>query len=399
MSLKLVLQAGTSLRGAAATLAVFVDHGWADFAIPAYSTIRSWLLRVGYHALTRPLDKSQPWLWLVDHTVQIGAVKLLVILGCPMSSVPFGERALQLADLQLVALVPMEHSTGATVEIELETAAHRTGVPRLIVSDQGSDLTKGIADYCEYRPGVAHVPDIAHYGANLLEQAWAEQPRWQQFVRQLQDTSSKLRQTPSAYLLAPKLRAKARFMNVATQLQFAERVAKHLASASPRAKAVEHYGWLQEYREDLALWTREHRLVQTTIAHLRVQGLHHGTLAALESAWGAIGEQASTIRIANRLRAYATKYRPSPAAERFVASTEILESSFGKLKRIEGPQSQEGLTVLSLAMGAIVGDRSDEAVRVALDSTPQKVVDRWFERVWGHSVQWLRQQFVREAKA
>ena len=55
--------------------------------------------------------------------------------------------------------------------------------------------------------------------------------------------------------------------------------------------------------------------------------------------------------------------------------------------------------MLSLAMGAIVGDRSDEAVRVALDSTPQKVVDRWFERDWGHSVQWLRQQFVREAKA
>ena len=356
-------------------------------------------MRVGYHASTRPLDKSQPWLWLVDRTVQIGAVKLRVILGCPMSAVPFGERALQLADLQLVALVPMEHSPGAAVEIELENAAHRTGVPRLIVSDRGSDLTKGIADYCEYRPGVAPVPDIAHSGANLLEQAWAEPPRWQPFVRQLQDTSSQLRQTPSAYLLAPKLRAKARSMNVATQLQFAERVAQHLARASPRTKAVEHYGWLREFREDLALWTREHHRVQTTLAHLRVQGLHRGTLAELESAWGAIGVRASTVRIANRLRAYATKYRPSPAAERFVASTEILESSFGKLKRIEGPQSQDGRTALSLAMGAIGGDRSDEAVRVAMDNAPQKVVDRWFERVWGHSVQWLRQQFQREIKA
>ena len=383
----------------AATLAVFVEHGWADFAVPAYSTIRSWLLRVGYHALTRPLEKSQPWLWLVDHTLQIGALKLLVILGCPMSRVPFGERALQLADLQLIALVPMEHSNGAAVEIELETAARRTGVPRLIVSDQGSDLTKGIADYRDVRPGVAHVPDMAHYGANLLEQAWAEQPRWQQFVRQLQDTSSQLRQTPSAYLLAPKLRAKARFMNVSTQLQFAERVNQHLASSSPRAKAVEHYGWLQEYREDLALWTHEHHLVQTTITHLRRQGLHSGTLAELESAWGEIGTSATTVRIANRLRAYATKYRPSHAAERFVASTEILESSFGRLKRIEGPQSQDGLTVLSLAMGAIVGDRTDAEVRAALESTPQKKVDRWFERVWGRSVQWLRQQFVREAKA
>ena len=378
---------------------MLVEHGWADFVVPAYSTIRSWLLRVGYHALTRPLDKSQPWLWLVDHTLQIGAIKLLVILGCPMSQVPFGERALQLTDLQLIALVPMEHSNGAAVELELEKAAHRTGVPRLIASDQGSDLTKGIADYRDLRPGVACVPDIAHYGANLLEQAWAEQPRWQQFVRQLQDTSSQLRQTPSAYLLPPKLRAKARFMNVSTQLQFAERVNQHLASASPRAKAVEHYGWLREYQADLALWMREHQLVQTTIALLRVQGLHHGTLAELESVWGEIGTKATTVRIADRLRAYVTKYRPSQAAERFVASTEILESSFGKLKRIEGSQSQDGLTVLSLAMGAIVGDRTDAEVRAALESTPQKRVDRWFERVWGRSVQWLRKHFVRETKA
>ena len=273
----------------------------------------------------------------------------------------------------------------------MENAAYRTGVPRLIVSDQGSDLTKGIADYRDFRPGVAHVPDIAHVGANLLEHAWAGQPQWQQFVRRLQETS--------AYLLAPKLRAKARFMNVAAQLQFAARVLRHLASASPRAKAVEHYGWLREHGEDLAVWTREHPLVQTTIAQLRVKGLHAGTLAELESAWGEVGTRASTAGIADRLRAYVAKHQPSEAGERFVASTEILESSFGKLKRIEGPQSQEGLTVLSLAMGAIVGEHSDEEVREALDATPQKVVDRWFERAWGHSVQWLRQQFARDAKA
>ena len=378
---------------------MLVGRGWADFAVPACSTIRSWLLRVGYHALSRPLDKSRPWLWLVDHTVQIGSVKLLVILGCPMDAVPFAGRALQLADLQLVALVPMEHSNGAAVETELENAAYRTGVPRLIVSDQGSDLAKGIADYRDFRPGVAHVPDIAHRGANLLEHAWAGQPQWQQFVRRLQETSSALRQTPSAYLLAPKLRAKARFMNVAAQLRFAARVLRHLAGASPCAKAVEHYGWLREHGEDLAAWTREHGLVQTTIAHLRVRGLHAGTLAELESAWGEVGARVSTAGIAERLREYVRKHQPSKAGERFVASTEILESSFGKLKRIEGPQSQEGLTVRSLAMGALVGQRSDAEVREALDGTPQKVVDRWFERAWGHTVQWLRRQFAREAQA
>lgn len=380
-------------------MALLVRQGLVSFAVPCFSTIRMWLLRVGHYALTRPLDQTKAWLWLVDHTIQIGTQKILVILGCPMSHVPFGQRALQLADLQLVALVPMEKSNGAAVERELENAAQRTGVPRQIVSDQGSDLLKGIADYLEYRPGTAHVPDVAHYGANLLEHAWDNQPRWHQFVKELQNTSSKLRQTKSAYLLAPRMRAKARFMNVDAQLRFAGRVLKHLDGNASRAKAVEYYGWLKEYRDDLAVWQREHSLVHETIELVRVEGLHTGTLPLLEAAWGEIGSRDSTVRIAERLRAYVTKYQPKKKDERFVASTEILESSFGKLKRIEGQQSQDGMTGLVLVVGAMTGKCTESELREALEATPQKKVDNWVDRVLGPSMQWFRKQFFGENKA
>ena len=394
-----MLETGSSLRGAAATLALLVRQGLVSFAVPSFSTIRSWLLRVGYYALTRPLDRSKPWLWLVDHTIQIGTLKMLVILGCPMSLVPFGQRALQLSDLQLVALVPMEKSNAALVEAELERAVQRTGRPRLIVSDQGSDLRKGIADFQSWYPRTAYVPDVAHYGANLLEHAWDDQPRWQQFIKDLQNTSSQLRQTPSAYLLAPRLRPKARFMNVATQLRFAGRVLKHLHGQAPHAKAVEYYGWLMGYTEELAVWEREHGLVQTAIELVRVDGLHTRTSALLATAWGELGSRVSTVRIADRLREYVAQYRPTNEAERFVASTEILESSFGKLKRIERDQSQDGMTGLVLAMGAIVGTWSADDLKEALDATPAKKVDGWVSRILGHSMQWFRKQFFAETKA
>lgn len=399
LAIELVLEAGSSLRGAAAVMTLLVEHGWASFVVPCFSTIRSWLLRLGHYNLMRPLDKTQSWLWLLDHTIQIGTQKILVILGCPMGDVPFGHRALQLSDLQLIALVPMDKSNGAAVERELENAAQRTGVPRLIVSDQGSDLCKGIADYLEFRPGTVHVPDAAHYGANLLERAWDQQPRWQQFLKQLQDTSSKLRQTPSAFLLAPRMRAKARFMNVEAQLQFASRVLKHVDGNAPRVKAMAYYGWLKEYRDDLAVWQHEHGLVQTTIQLVRVQGLHTGTLPLLEPAWGAMGSRDSTVRIAERLREYVTTYQPQKPGERFVASTEILESAFGKLKRIERQQSQGGMTGLILVVGAMMGTRTETDLREALDATPQKKVDTWVERALGHSMQWCRRQFFGETKA
>lgn len=377
----------------------FVQHQFACFDVPSFSTIRSWLLRVGHYALTRPLDRSKPWLWLVDHTIQIGTQKILVILGCPLSQVPFGQRALRLSDLQLVALVPMDKSNAAVVEAELEQAMQRTGCPRLIVSDQGSDLKKGIADFQGWYPRTAYVPDVAHYGANLLEHAWDDQPRWQQFIKDLQSTSTKLRQTKSAYMLAPRLRAKARFMNVAVQLRFARRVLKLLQREVPHPKATEYYGWLKDYAADLAVWEREHGLVQTTIELVRVQGLHAGTGPLLEQAWGEIDLRDSTVRIAERLRAYVTTYQPTAADERFVASTEILESSFGKLKRIERQQSQDGMTGLVLVLGALVGTSSETDLQEALEATPQKKVDNWIGRVLGQSMQWFRRQLFREPKA
>ncbi len=380
-------------------MALLVRQGFASFAVPTFSAIRSWLLRVGHYALIRPLDQRTPWLWLVDHTIQIGTQKILVILGCPMDQVPFGQRALQLSDLQLVALVPMEKSNAALVEAELEQAVQRTGRPRLIVSDQGSDLRKGIAEFQGWYPRTAYVPDVAHYGATLLEHAWDDQPRWQQFIKELQNTSAKLRQTKSAYLLAPRMRSKARFMNVHVQLRFARCILKHLDGEAPQAKAVEYYGWLKDYRDDLAIWLREHGLVQTTIELVRVEGLHAQTRSLLEKAWGEIGTRNSTVRIAERLREYVTNYQPKAKDERFVASTEILESSFGKLKRVERQQSQDGMTGLVLALGAMVGTCTETDLKEALETTPQKKVDNWVGRVLGQSMQWFRRKFFGETKA
>jgi hypothetical protein len=398
LSLKLVLEAGSSLRGAAAALGLFVRQGFASYVVPSFSAIRSWLLRVGHYALNRPLDRRTPWLWLVDHTIQIGTQKILVILGCPMDQVPFGQRALHLSDLQLVALVPMEKSNATLVEAELDQAVQRTGQPCQVVSDQGSDLRKGIADFQGWYPRIAYVPDVAHYGATLLEHAWDDQPRWQQFIKELQATSSKLRQTKSAYLLAPRMRPKARFMNVRVQMHFARRMLKHWAGDTPHAKAVEYYGWLNDYRDDLAIWEREHGLVQTTIELVRVEGLHADTLPLLEKAWGEIGSRDSTVRIAQRLREYVTIYQPKAKDQRFVASTEILESSFGKLKRIERQQSQDGMTSLVLALGAIVGSGAQTNLQQALETTPQKKVNNWAGQVLGQSMQWLRKQFFAQTK-
>ena len=370
-----------------------------DLATPTAATVRAWLLRLGCFALTRPLPQDTPWVWLIDHTLQIGAVKLLVILGCPLAAVPFGARPLCLADVQLVALVPMEESNGTTVAAVLEHSVARTGAPRLIASDNGTDLNAGVALFQQRHPGTAHVHDLAHQAANVLKQRWQKDARWASFVQRLAQTGAQVRQTRVAHLLPPTLRPKARFMNVGPVLRFAGRVLRLLDQPAADVAVAERYGWLREYREALAGWTSEHAVVQAALGQVRQHGLGRESAAELEAVWAEIAWTPGAWDVAARLRASVRREGAQAAAgERLVGSTEVLESAFGKLKRVERSYAGDGFTGLVLSLGAMTGTWSEADLCQALAAVPQKKAEGWVNRVLGKSVQWFRRLFVEDAK-
>ncbi len=396
----LIVDTGISFRAAAAALALITQRWHLPLATPSFTTIRSWILRLGRYALCRPLDRAVAWVWLIDHTVQIGNQKLFVILGCPLANVPFGQRSLCLADLQLIALVPMESSTHEQVTTQLQKATERTATPRLIVSDHGGDLKKGIEQFQKDHAETAYVHDVAHHGANVLENRWEGNPRWHEFLSQLKQTNLKLRQTSQAYLLSPGLRPKARFMNVSALLRFAQRVQRLLDGPSPDNRVEEKYGWLRGYREELNDWLEQHRVVQTTIDHVRRHGVNAATESELERSWGKLSDRPGTRMVAGYMRVYARKYggqaRPG---ETLVGSTDTLESSFGKLKRLEGEASRGGFTAMVLALGALTGEADEASVRTALEEVPEKKAEGWFKRTLGPTVGWLRRQLLGSEKA
>jgi hypothetical protein len=367
--------------------------------VPSFTTIRVWVLRLGCYALLRPLPADVAWLWIIDHTIQIGAKKLFLIVGCPLSDVPFGQRCLSLADVHLVALVPMEESNQYRVDAELEKAVERTGAPRLIVSDQAGDLTKGIEHFQQRHAHTAAVGDLAHHGANVLENRWERDPRWGEFLKRLGETNQQIRQTSDAFLLSPTLRNKARFMNVGPLLRFARRVLALLKRETPNERAKQRYGWLLNYEEDLVGWLEQYDVVQKTIQRVRLHGLNAQTQAELEEEWGVLSERTGTQMVRGYMRAYVSKnVRQAVAGETLVGSSEVLESAFGKLKAKSGDSGQGELTALALSLGAILGNHDEKAVREALDAVPQKKAEGVIERLLGPTLCWLRHQLFGTAE-
>lgn len=384
------------MRGAVACFALIAQRLTLHIETPSCSAVRSWLLRIGCYALTCSLPRGQ-WVWLIDHTVQIGAAKLLVVVGCLLSEVPFGQRALQLRDLQLVHLALMEHSTAESVQHELEKAAFRTGIPREIVSDQGSDIVGGVNSFIA-KANIAYVHDMAHQAANVLKQRWSKSDRWETFVAKLSSTAAKLRQTNEAFVRPPTIRAKARFMNVKPTLTFAKRMLKLLdAGASDRIQ--QHYGWLSEYRAEVLNWTSEQAVAEFAVRHVGLHGMNQCTAAALEVAYEKMSLTDGAEEIAKHIRKLArVSGNQARGNETLVGSTEVLESLFGKLKQLEGSYANEGFTTLTLALGALLGDRSEEQVTAALEAVPEKNAERWIERLIGITVHQLKMLFVKRTK-
>lgn len=396
----LIVRAGQTFRGAAKTLSVLAEHGLSVWATPCANTIEIWLLRLGHYQLHGPLPVAEDWAWFVDLTMTIGSQKVLVIAGCPMSQLPFGIRKLAPSDLYLLHVAVLARSTHETILPELQVARGRTGVPRVIATDEGSDIVKAVRRLAEQHPAVSHLLDVSHAGANLLKKRWTADPRWTEFLQKLMQTNQQIRQTELAYLLSPKQRDKGRFMSVGLLLRFSRRVLYWLDQKLGSVNGEEKYGWLKEFRDDMKRWGWEQEVVQKTIEEVRQNGWEEVTLDLLEEMWRQMPVEHTNAGLIEDLRAFARKMiRQVKPGETLPGSTEALESSFGNWKQLVEAGPNAGVSRLVLGMGIAMKSVPAENYQKAMEDTPVKKMWDWLKKNVGPTAQKLRTLFNRQTNA
>jgi hypothetical protein len=158
-----VLHAAVSLRGSAAVLAVCdAELALGLPRLPHWSTGRLWLLRLGYYQLHRPKEHADDWIWIIDHSAQLGTAKCLLILGVRASALPPPGECLRLEHLEPLEVLPVRSSTQHDVVGQLRAVAKRTGAPRAIVRDDGGDLRGGGGLFAAEHPGTLDIYDVKH---------------------------------------------------------------------------------------------------------------------------------------------------------------------------------------------------------------------------------------------
>ena len=88
--------------------------------IPHFSSVITWTLRLGLGLLKQVEPISKPWVAIIDHSIDIGTKKALVVLRVTAESLSKRGGALQLQDCECIGLSVSEKVTGETISPELK---------------------------------------------------------------------------------------------------------------------------------------------------------------------------------------------------------------------------------------------------------------------------------------
>jgi len=343
------------------------------------------MMRLGHAKLTVPLPHADNWVWWVDHSVQIGQEKCLVILGIRLADLPPRGTCLKHEDMELIALIPRISWTRKDVADALEAATARTGVPRAIIDDHGVDIAGGVSLFQTRHAQAVEIYDIKHKAACLLKRRLEKDPRWQAFHTEVSRTRCAVQQTEMAFLVPPGPKPKARFMNLKKLLRWAERILAILAAPKENVlryvtaeRLRDKFGWLEGYRDEVQQWAAWQRVVDVSVTFVNREGIYRKAADDLRRELPAQYGHETTRRLADELVAFvaaeSAKARPD---ERLPGSTEVLESSFGRFKALEKNQAKGGFTSLVLAFGALLAKTTTAAIRAALEASRTRDVIQW----------------------
>jgi hypothetical protein len=395
-----------SFRSVAAALSLVFDALGLSIVVPSHDSIEHWCKRVGLDQLKRTRDWHKDWLWIVDHSNQIGQEKVLMILGISASRLPPPGETLSLDQLEVLAIVPGKSWKRDDVRRVYCEVAEHCGTPRYVVCDGAVELRETV-DVLE-KPGkqVVVLRDFKHFAANRFEKLVGNGERFKSFCLAMGKTRCQVQQTELAHLTPPSLKTKARFMNIAPVVRWGRLILTQLEN--PLEKTVadadvsrlrEKLGWVEAYRHEIESWGRCCELIDDSLHWINTQGLNRDSGVRLEEF---LDSSRSWDRgsMEGRVRTDLIGFVHQSAAqlcdgERAWLSSESIESAFGRYKCREFQHSRSGFTGLIVSLPSMLRTWMPEQVRKSLGRVTNQDVRNWIAEKIGRTVAGRRAQAYR----
>ncbi len=404
ISLSVNLACEVGLRAAERVLKLLFDWLGIEQDVPTWQSIRLWMQRVGLARMSDQDSAPEQMCWLVDHSVQVGKEKALVVLGVPVSKLPEPGQALKHEDVTLLTIEPGTTWKAENVGEVYRELEEQYGAPRAILADGAAELRDGAKSLKNAGNNTLLIRDLKHYLANQFEATIGNSPRFAEFIKQVTSTRAAVQQTELAHLGPSALKQKARFMNMAGLLNWAKMARWQLDQPKSQARqdvADERLkaklNWLSDFDAELQAWCEYQEVVSCGVTFASENGIFCGAAQRFRELTTAYTQHASSRELIDRTCAFMQQFEDQlQPRERLPLSTEIVESCFGKYKQLEGQHSKGGFTQLLVAFGALLKPTTPATIVADFARVKVKDVNNWCKEKLATTMTSKRQSAYKE---
>lgn len=359
----------------------------------------NWVLRAGVSVFDKVSVIVEPWLAIIDCSIDVGTRKALVVLRVRLAALAEKQGAIGLDDCECIGIKVSTRWNGPLVKDALSDILGKAGLPRAILKDGGTDIGKGVQLFraAQGARKIAVIDDIGHVAANALKAEFGGRSAFARFLDIVRKGAARIRQTDLARLLPPKIRTKGRFQGITKVAVWAEKILG-LMGGKGRSKSNSERGLLRKVfcglpllRGFLEKFGATCRVTEQFLKLMKEKGLNQATYAQAKRIITQLPKK-STVRA--RLMTWLDKHlhtqcRLEIGQMALAVSSDAIESLFGKFKTIIQRNPQAELNRLIYIIPLLCGNHTSENIDRALKDCSHT---RMLERIGESIPPTLRQQ-------
>lgn len=345
---------------------------------PTHTTIINWVHKIGYYELTKPKEKADDWIILLDHSIQLGQDKIFVILGIKESQIDF-TRPLKYQDLVPLKEISKKKWNGEIICNYLEELKDEIGNIKYAVGDYGSDIKKGLR-----LAEINHVHDITHNIALILEKIYKKDEVYQNFAEKMSKMRVELAQTNYAYIIPPKQRKKSRYQNIKIISSWGMKALMYLENNKEIKKDVkEKLEWLKEYKVFIKELSMFNEIICKIEKITKSVGISKASIKESNQLLNQLNSPRGAV-LKEKLKEYfSDTVKLLSAIKNILCTSDILESAFGKYKNYVSKNPMAGITNLVLSIAAFTSSLMSDEIKIALENTTTNNIKDWTKKYIG----------------
>ena len=309
--------------------------------LPSKSSLENWIKKLGYSISVSDLPQYSECSYslIIDESMVIGQERLFVILG--VSSFKTGSEALEMSQIKILYMRAQASWTGEQIAMAIKKVTEKEGKPaEYVISDKGSTMLKGINN-----AGLLRIADIGHEVARLTEKHYGT-PCLESFLAAAKQSKAKLIMTPSSYLLCPKQRNIARFMNLPPIIAWGLGILQNMDNLSTKEQG--QFEWIKAYSDLLTEMSKVFKITEIILKKIKNEGLSYSIIEYCLDLFTQqrSGASVTFAKLLDDLEAHLNGEKEKLPNEKAIwhASSDIIESLFGQYKYRKASNPQHGVT-------------------------------------------------------